>query len=141
LADVTAEEMRELVRAAHVACLATIDSQGAPHLVPFCYALAEEGDVLFSAVDRKPKRTADLRRLHHIAADPRVCVLIDHYEDDWNRLWWVRLDGQASLLDPGTEADQALDALAAKYSQYRTDRPPGPVMRIEIGRWAGWSAV
>jgi PPOX class probable F420-dependent enzyme len=141
LADVTAEEMRKLAIAARVARLATVNADGAPHLVPFCYVLTEGGDVLYSAVDQKPKRTTDLSRLHHIAAEPRVSVLIDHYEEDWGHLWWVRLEGRARRLDPGPEADRALDALAAKYPQYRTDRPQGPVLRLDIDRWAGWAPV
>jgi PPOX class probable F420-dependent enzyme len=136
----TGDEMRALVAAAPVARLATVGADGAPHLVPFCFAL--DGDVLYSAVDRKPKRTPELRRLANAAAEPRVCVLVDHYEDDWSRLWWVRLDGRARRLDAagdGPEAERARDALVEKYPQYRASRPDGPVLRIDIARWSGWS--
>ncbi len=100
------DEMRARVGPAQVARLATVTVTGAPHLVPFCFVL--DGDALYSAVDRKPKRTPRLRRLENAAAEPRVCVLVDHYEEDWSRLWWVRLDGTAAVLEPGTEVDQAL---------------------------------
>ena len=82
---------RGLFGAAEVARLATVAADGAPHLVPVCFALA--GDVVYSAVDGKPKRTPDLARLANIAAEPRVALLADHYEEDWTRLWWVRVDG------------------------------------------------
>ncbi len=132
------DEMRARVGPAHVARLATVTVTGAPHLVPFCFVL--DGDVIYSAVDRKPKRTPRLRRLENAAAEPRVSVLVDHYEEDWSRLWWVRLDGIATRLEPGTEADRALAALASKYPQYRAEPPGGPVLRIDVERWSGWAA-
>jgi PPOX class probable F420-dependent enzyme len=130
--------MRERVTTAQVARLATVTVAGAPHQVPFCFVL--DGDVLYSAVDRKPKRTSRLRRLDNAAAEPRVCVLVDHYEADWSRLWWVRLDGRARTLEAGPETAQALLALAAKYPQYRAEPPDGPVLRLDVERWTGWAA-
>ena len=79
-----------------MARLATIGTGGRPHLVPVTFAL--DGDRIYTVVDAKPKTTANLRRLRNIAADPRVTVLADHYEDDWDRLWWVRADGIAAIL-------------------------------------------
>ncbi len=130
--------MRRRVAAAQVARLGTVAVSGAPHLVPFCFVL--DGDVLYSAVDRKPKRTPRLRRLDNVAAEPRVCVLVDHYEADWACLWWVRVDGRARRLEAGPEAERALDLLAVKYPQYRAARPDGPVLRIDAQRWTGWAA-
>lgn len=137
----TPTELRERVAAARVARLGTVRATGAPHLVPFCFALA--GDVLWSAVDAKPKQTPELLRLANAAAEPRVCVLVDHYDEDWSRLWWVRLDGRARRLDAAADADEvaaALAALAGKYPQYRASPPAGPVLRIEVERWRGWAA-
>jgi PPOX class probable F420-dependent enzyme len=134
----TPDDMRSRVAAARVGRLATVRASGAPHLVPFCFVL--DGDVLYSAVDRKPKRTLELRRLENAAAEPRACVLVDHYEEDWSRLWWVRLDGTARRLPPGPETERTLDLLAAKYPQYAADRPPGPVLRFDIERWSAWAA-
>lgn len=131
--------MRKRVAAAQVARLATVSSDGAPHLVPFCFVL--DGDVLYSAVDHKPKRAVELQRLRNMAAEPRVCVLVDHYEADWSQLWWVRLDGRASRVEPGAEAERALDGLAAKYPPYEVVRPKGALTRIEVERWTGWSAA
>jgi PPOX class probable F420-dependent enzyme len=135
---VTEAEMRALVAAARVGRLATVRASGAPHLVPFCFVL--DGELLYSAVDRKPKRTTRLRRLENAAGEPRVCVLVDHYEEDWSRLWWVRLDGRARELPPGAEAGRALALLEAKYDQYRRDPPPGPVLRIDVERWRWWGS-
>ena len=102
---------------ARVARLATVDPEGRPHVVPICFVL--DGDTLYTAVDEKPKRTRLLKRLANIEANPRVEVLIDHYEDDWSRLWWVRLRGSARIV----EDPRAVDLLAAKYPQYRERRP------------------
>jgi PPOX class probable F420-dependent enzyme len=132
-------KMRELVAAAGVGRLATIDPDGRPHLVPICFALA--GDVLYSAVDEKPKRSRRLQRLANVRAHPQVAVLVDHYEEDWTRLWWVRLRGSGRVVDHGPEIEAALELLAQKYEQYRERPPPGPVLAIQIDEWRGWSAT
>lgn len=132
-------ELRRLVAVAPVARLATIDPAGRPHLVPVCFAL--DGDVLYSAVDQKPKRSTRLQRLENIRLHPQVAVLVDHYEDDWTRLWWVRLRGAARVLDPGPERLRALELLAAKYPQYGLDPPRGAVIEIAVEEWRGWSAA
>lgn len=131
-------DMRARTAGARVARLATVGADGAPHQVPFCFAL--KGDVLYSAVDWKPKRGGRLRRLENAAREPRVSVLVDHYVEDWRRLWWVRLEGVAGELREGPEADLALGLLRDKYRQYAGRPPGGPVLRIEIERWRGWSA-
>ena len=130
-------EMRRLVEAARVARLATADAKGQPHIVPICFAL--DGDNLYFAVDAKPKRTTDLKRLRNIAANPAVSILIDHYEDDWERLWWVRLDGNARVVSVHVEVQRALDLLAQRYAQYRATRPIGPVVAVSIEGMTGWS--
>jgi PPOX class probable F420-dependent enzyme len=124
--------------AARVARLATIDPDGRPHLVPIVFALA--GDTLYSAVDRKPKRSTTLRRIENARARPDVTVLVDHYEDDWRRLWWIRLRGRARVLDDGAEHDRALALLAEKYPQYRVEPPVGPVLAVDVREVRGWSA-
>jgi PPOX class probable F420-dependent enzyme len=121
---------------ARVARLATVGETGAPHLVPIVFALV--GDTIHSAVDAKPKRHTRLRRLANIAHEPRVCVLVDHYDDDWTLLWWVRADGVARVLDA---SPAGLAALTAKYPQYRATPPPGPFLTIEVRAWSAWSAT
>src|SRR6266571_7912535 len=134
--DATA--MRRRIADAMVARLATVGAGGKPHLVPISFAV--DGETIYFAVDAKPKRTTDLERLRNIAANPSVSVLVDHYEDDWKRLWWVRADGAARLIADRARAERALDLLARKYPQYRDDRPPGPVVAITIQRMTGWAA-
>ncbi|MEU7827127.1 TIGR03668 family PPOX class F420-dependent oxidoreductase [Catellatospora sp. NPDC049133] len=130
---------RERFATARVARLATVGPSGAPHLVPVVFALA--GDTVYSAVDRKPKRTLALRRLANIAADPRVCLLADHYDDDWSALWWVRADGTARVLTPDDpESAVALALLTERYPQYATQPPPGPVLAVTVMAWIEWSA-
>jgi PPOX class probable F420-dependent enzyme len=124
--------------AARVARLATIDPDGRPHLVPIVFVV--EGDTLYSAVDHKPKRSQTLRRIENARARPDVTVLVDHYEDDWRRLWWIRLRGRARVLDGGEERERALELLAAKYEQYRVQRPNGAVLAVDIADVRDWSA-
>jgi PPOX class probable F420-dependent enzyme len=92
-------------------------------------------------VDAKPKTTANLRRLRNIAADPRAALLADHYEEDWDRLWWARADGFAAILSRPAETAGPLELLAARYPQYRASPPAGPLIRIQVERWTGWAAV
>ncbi len=118
--------------AARVARLATVSRDGRPHVVPICFVL--DGDVLYTAVDDKPKRTRRLKRLENIEANPRVEVLIDHYEEDWSRLWWVRLRGTARVVE---QDPHAVELLRAKYPQYR-DRVLGPLIVVEFDQWDEW---
>jgi PPOX class probable F420-dependent enzyme len=133
------EVMRSRVDRARVGRLATVDAEGRPHVVPICFAL--DGDVLYSAVDQKPKRSRRLRRLENIRRNPAVTVLVDYYEEDWSRLWWVRLRGEARVLEDGSESERALALLAEKYAQYRREPPAGPVVRLDIREWRGWSGA
>jgi PPOX class probable F420-dependent enzyme len=127
------------VDAARVARLATLDRDGRPHLVPIVFALA--GDTLYTAVDAKPKRSRRLRRIENARDRPDVTVLVDHYEDDWSSLWWVRARGRARVLDDSPEAARALALLAARYEQY-SGRPPGlPVLAVDVYEWRGWAAT
>jgi PPOX class probable F420-dependent enzyme len=162
------EQARRRFLAARVATLATVDTEGRPHLVPLVFARC--GDVLVTAVDHKPKRSPLLRRLRNIAAHPAVCLLVDAYDEDWERLWWVRADGDAHVIPPpggrergerepgerepgGQERGEqepgevshayaaAVDALRDKYPQYRNRPPDGPVTVITVRRWRGWQSA
>jgi PPOX class probable F420-dependent enzyme len=99
------------------------------------------GDRIVTAIDDKPKTTTRLKRLEDVGADPRVALLADHYEEDWTALWWVRADGLAEVIEKGSGHRAALDQLAAKYEQYRTSKPSGPVIAVTVTRWSGWSAA
>ena len=122
------------VAAARVGRLATVTPVGWPHVVVVCFALHD--GVVYTAVDAKPKSGRALQRLENVRATGRASLLVDHYEEDWSRLWWVRVDGAAEVI----ESDAAIDALAAKYEQYRADRPSGPVIAIAPERWRSWVA-
>jgi PPOX class probable F420-dependent enzyme len=120
---------------ARVARLATVDPDGRPHIVPICFAL--DGDTLYTAVDEKSKSTRRLRRLVNIEANPGVEVVVDHWDEDWSKLWWVRLGGEARIVE---NDERGLDLLQAKYPQYR-DRPPaGPFIVVTILRRSVWQA-
>lgn len=125
--------------AARVGTLATLRADGTAHLVPFCFAL--DGDSLVSAVDRKPKRTSNLQRLANVARDDRATVLVDAYDEQWDRLWWIRLEGSARVLPEGGEAERARSLLIEKYPQYREGTPLGAVLSLTIRRWSSWEAT
>jgi PPOX class probable F420-dependent enzyme len=119
---------------ARVARLATVDPQGRPHVVPICFVV--DGEMLYTVVDEKPKRTRRLQRLRNIETNPQVEVLIDEYDEDWSRLWWARLRGTARIVDD----PRAVELLAAKYPQYREHPPGGPVIAVSIEERSEWSA-
>jgi PPOX class probable F420-dependent enzyme len=129
------DEMRARLSEARVGRLATVRADGRPHVVPYCFVL--DGDAVVTAVDdAKAKTTLHLQRLDNIGANSAASVLVDHYDEDWSQLWWVRVDGDATV-----SGDQhAIDLLQDKYPQYRDRRPPGPVIRIEITSWRGWKS-
>jgi PPOX class probable F420-dependent enzyme len=132
------DEARRRLGAARVARLATVGGPGSPHLVPVTFAVA--GDRIYTAVDAKPKTTRDLRRLRNIRENPMVAVLADHYDEDWSRLWWVRADGRASILDAPDDMAGPIRLLAERYQQYRHSPPAGPVIRVVVEHWAAWAA-
>ncbi|WP_322755259.1 TIGR03668 family PPOX class F420-dependent oxidoreductase [Frankia sp. Cas3] len=135
--NLDAAEARGRFAPAGVARLATVDAGGQPHLVPVTFALHD--DMIVMVVDHKPKRSTALRRLANIAVNPRVSLIVDHYADDWNQLWWARADGVARIVEDGSAWRDAIDRLVAKYGQYRERRPAGPVMLVEVRRWTGWA--
>jgi PPOX class probable F420-dependent enzyme len=122
-----------------VAALATVRPDGRPHVVPVVFALASDrGDLVYTAIDSKPKSTQHLRRLDNIEHNPAVSLLVDHYDDDWTQLWWVRADGAATIHHSGDEVGLGYALLRAKYPQYERVALNGPVVRIEISHWASW---
>lgn len=130
---------RDRLAGARVARLATVGPNGAPHIVPITFAV--DGERIVTGVDHKPKRSPRLKRLDNIASEPRVAVLADHYDEDWSRLWWVRADGVAAVIEPGEPGHEAAcDLLAAKYDAYRLHPIGGPVVDIRVTGWSGWVA-
>ncbi|WP_189266978.1 TIGR03668 family PPOX class F420-dependent oxidoreductase [Streptomyces fuscichromogenes] len=131
------DEARRRFAAARVARLATVDADGRPHLVPVVFARYGP-DGIVTAVDHKPKTTPRLKRLRNIAARPAVCLLADAYDENWDRLWWVRADGDARVVP----ADAAVvEPLCAKYPQYRERPPDAAVVLVTVSRWTGWQAA
>jgi PPOX class probable F420-dependent enzyme len=122
--------------AARVARLATSAESGQPHLVPVVFGFAD--GIIYTAVDGKPKSSQKLRRLANITANPRVSVLVDHYDEDWSQLWWVRADGTAVVHSDGDEFRRGITALRTKYPQYQSVSLNGPVIAITVERWQWW---
>lgn len=131
-------QARERFAQARVARLASVGPDGSPHIVPVVFVL--DGETVYSVVDQKAKRTRRLRRLENLRARPAAALLADHYEEDWSRLWWVRADGRARVLEAGgeQEAERAVALLGERYPQQRA---AGAVLAIDVERWSGWSAA
>ncbi|MBI3748182.1 MAG: TIGR03668 family PPOX class F420-dependent oxidoreductase [Chloroflexi bacterium] len=139
---------RDALAGARRAVLATIAPDGRPRLVPICFTLDPDRPVLYSPLDDKPKRTADihdLARVRDLRHDPRVTLLVDTWDEDWSQLAWTRCEGRASLLEPdgpaAPEHHAAVVGLRSKYPQYAThDLAARPIVRIELERATGWIA-
>ena len=132
----TAEEAQERFAAARVARLATADAACRPHLVPIVFAVDNER--VYSVVDAKPKRTTALRRLRNVRANPAVALLVDHYDEDWSALWWVRAEGVARVLE--ADEPEARRAVALLRERYPQQQATGAVLAVDVERWSGWSA-
>lgn len=137
--NLTAADAAARFSDARVARLATVDEAGQPHLVPVVFAV--DGATIAIAIDHKPKARRDLRRLANITANPSVSLLADHYADDWSTLWWVRADGDATVVDEPVAMAGPIDLLVAKYPQYQHIRPAGPVILVRVHTWRGWAAT
>jgi PPOX class probable F420-dependent enzyme len=132
------EDQRDFLDSRRIGHLATADAQGTPHVVPVCFALAD--DTVFITIDEKPKGDPRrLKRLRNIALNPNVAFVVDRYDEDWRRLGWVMLRGRAEILDAGPEHDRAQQLLRERYAQYQSMRLDGlPVIAIHIDRLASW---
>ncbi len=133
------DEARARFATATVARLGTADAQGRPHVVVVTFAI--DGDIIYTAVDQKPKSGTNLKRLRNVAGNPRVTMLADHYSDDWDALWWARADGRAEILGDQERMAAPLTLLATRYWQYRQAPPTGPVIAVTVERWSGWAAA
>jgi PPOX class probable F420-dependent enzyme len=125
-----------------VAHLATVDSAGYPDAVPICFACV--GGAIYTPIDEKPKRVPPraLRRIRNILARPEVCVLWDHYEEEWERLKWLQVTGQASLVENREERARVFIALRRRYPQYQTmDLESRPVIKITPTGLRSWSGA
>jgi PPOX class probable F420-dependent enzyme len=132
-------EQRRRVTGASVGRLATVRPDGRPHLVVVTFAWLG-GDTLVTAVDAKPKRSTDLQRLRNVEASPWASLLVDHYEDDWTRLWWVRLDCEAEVVRDEPRRSESVRPLVEKYAAYRSEPPAGPAIVLSVRACASWSA-
>lgn len=135
-----APEALRFIERQRVARLATADAQGRPHVVPVCFVYLDGH--FYSVVDEKPKRTTRLKRLRNIEENPQVALVLDEYVEEWSRLAWVMVEGEAALLVGGEEAERASAALRRKYEQYRSMALAGrPVIRITPQRVLSWGAL
>ena len=146
-------DQRTFLGAARTATLATIDAQGRPRLVPICFAMRSEASgedpVLYTPLDEKPKRGSDVRglaRVRDILAIPEVALLIDHWDEDWLQLAWLRLSGTAELLEPDgpdiVAHAEAVGLLRARYPQYAMHALESlPIIRVRVDRALGWEAT
>ena len=130
------EVARRRVDEARIARLGTVTPERSAHVVPCCFAVV--GGVAYTAVDGKPKSTLALRRIANVVAHPQASLLVDHYQEDWSALWWVRMDGVARITDSPGELKTAKRALLGKYPQYEQVALPGPVIALDIRRWVAW---
>jgi PPOX class probable F420-dependent enzyme len=128
----------ELLERARVARLAYLDDGGRPRVLPVTFALADGG--VWSAIDEKPKRRPEPARVEYLRRRPEAALLVDEYDDDWTRLAWVQLLGRVDVVTIDS-ARHATDALAGKYSQYADRTPPGPLLRLTVGRTLHWRAA
>jgi PPOX class probable F420-dependent enzyme len=128
------------MRSARVGRMATVTPELRPHVIPFVFVVIEQGSatVAYWVVDRKPKRSTELKRIRNIEANPTVEFVVDGYDEDWERLWWVRCAGTARIVTDEAERRDALGALAEKYPQYRDDPPAGAVVAIDIETIQSW---
>ncbi len=146
-------DWRAFVEYRRTATLATMSRTGQVRLVPVCFVLGDEDPedrdvVVYSPLDEKPKRSGDVRdlaRVRDIAERPRVTMLFERWDEDWSRLAWLRARGSASIVEPhdGAEEHQrAVQAMRAKYPQYRDQRIDAlPMIRVVIDAVISWSAA
>jgi PPOX class probable F420-dependent enzyme len=131
-------EARERFITSPVLRLATVAADGQPHVIPCTFTVDSDGRIVIG-IDNKPKVSANLRRLANIAQNPHVSLLVDHYADDWEQLWWARADGIATIERAGAEHASHWQLLRARYPQYEGQALSGPVIVVQVTAWSGWA--
>ena len=137
--------IRKKLKQARVARLATLDTKGGPHIVPVCFVY--DGKAFYTAIDRKPKRVSPERlvRLQNIRAVSRVALLIDEYDEDWTRLWYVLIRGKAESIPNSDHQERAsaIRKLRIKYPQYARGMlgNDAPIIRITPERTTFWGKI
>jgi PPOX class probable F420-dependent enzyme len=127
-------DARDLVAKARVARVGTIDERGRVHLVPIVYVV--DGDTLYSSTDAGDRPA---KRLRNLETNPSVTILVDVYDEEWSKVWWVRLRGTGRVVEEGPEHAHAYRLLREKYPQYESEPVGGPVMAVDVAEWAGWA--
>lgn len=117
--------------------MASVTPEGRPHLVPVVFAVVDAR--IATPIDWKPKTGRTLQRLVNLEVNPSVAFLVDHYGERWDELWWMRVDGTATVHHDGADREAAIAALEAKYAQYRERTIDGPVIVIDVGRVSSWT--
>ena len=122
--------------------MATVTPEGKPHVVPFVFVLVGDERHLraYWAVDQKPKKGPLIRRIGNLMVNPALEFVVDGYADDWDLLWWVRVSGNARVVDSDVERAQAITALAKKYPTYVNAPPMGPVIAVDVDAVTSWEA-
>jgi PPOX class probable F420-dependent enzyme len=136
--DTLPEWAAGLVTRARVARLGYLDGDDRPRVLPVTFAGA--GGFVWTAIDDKPKRRHEPARVEYLRRRPEASLLVDEYDDDWSRLAWVQLLGRVDVV-PADQAPEAMEALAAKYSQYASRTPPGPLLRMTVDQARHWRAA
>ena len=132
------EEARARFVASPVLRMATAGRDGRPHVVPCTFVVDGSGRIAVG-IDSKPKSSVNLRRLRNIGENPQVSLIVDHYADDWDQLWWARADGTAVIERSGAEHGAHWGQLISKYPPYRGQVLGGPVILVTVGSWSGWA--
>jgi PPOX class probable F420-dependent enzyme len=135
---VNKQAMLERIATVRSATLGTISPDGSPHLVPCVFAV--DAPLFFIPVDGKPKRSRELKRLSNLKADPRAVLLFNGWDEDWSRLWWVSVKGEALILRTPSDMNHARHLLLARYSQYRTSEELDPIIQVQITDVMEWRA-
>jgi len=113
------KKQKDFINSQRIGRLATVDENGKPLVLPVCFAL--RGNIIYTPIDKKPKKVTayNLRRLKNIYSNPNVSIVFDRYSEDWTRLYYIMVEGEASVIQEGEEYKHSLNSLVQKYDQYR----------------------
>jgi PPOX class probable F420-dependent enzyme len=146
VADASAltDEVQAFLARARRAHLATAGADGAPHVVPVCFAVLDRQTLAF-AIDDKPKAPGrTLRRLANLRANPRFALVVDRWDEDWSRLAYVLVSGRGATIDDPARRGIAVAALRARYPQYvamNLDGARHAVIELAVERVHVWGRL
>jgi PPOX class probable F420-dependent enzyme len=127
--------LKTTINKSRIGRLATVDLECKPHVIPVVFVFDNDRNCYFIPIDEKTKRSRpeNLKRVKNIQENPNVALLLDEYNEDWTKLYFIMIRGKGSILG-GKKLEQNEMRLLEKAHKLLCDKYP-QYQKIGIGKY------